>query len=146
MKKRVNFYLKERAFRWTKHMLIAIVILFAINLPANVCLPMIAAAVVGAQAITAEGKIKKISYLVVSAIVLTFAFPVFSGIVKVLCMLAAYSVLSVKSSKTAAFAAVGVIAITFVFPVFDVIVKIGAILAITAYAGAYEDALAEQRS
>lgn len=98
----------------------------------------------GAQAITAEGKIKKVSYLAVSAIALTFAFPAFSGLVKVLCMLAAYSVLSVKSSKKAAFAAVGVIAVTFVFPILDVIVKIGAALAIAAYAGAYEDALAEQ--
>ena len=59
-------------------------------------------------------------------------------------MLAAYSVLSVKSSKKAAFAAVGVIAVTFVFPILDVIVKIGAALAIAAYAGAYKDALAEQ--
>lgn len=145
MKERVNFYLRERAFRWAKRIVIAIVVLFAINLPADICITMIVAAVVGAQAITAEGKIKKVSYLAVSAIAFTFAFPAFSGLVKVLCMLAAYSVLSVKSSKKAAFAAVGVIAVTFVFPILDVIVKIGAALAIAAYAGAYEDALTEQR-
>ena len=73
-----KFYLRERAFRWAKRIVIAIVVLFAINLPADICIPMIVAAVVGAQAITAEGKIKKVSYLAVSAIALTFAFPAFS--------------------------------------------------------------------
>ena len=56
MKERVNFYLRERAFRWAKRIVIAIVVLFAINLPADICIPMIVAAVVGAHAITAEGK------------------------------------------------------------------------------------------
>lgn len=142
--KTFNLYLKARAFKYMKRVIVAVMVLLSLDMPADIAGPMIAASLLGGQVLTAQTKAKKAAFAAMSVIALTFAFPVLSALVKVGAVFLALSLTRGKNQKYVFAAAIAVV-FTFFFPLFDVIVKVTAAFAVFGIAGAYDDASVESQ-
>ena len=134
--KTFNLYLKARAFKYMKRVIVAVMVLLSLDMPA--------ASLLGGQVLTAQTKAKKAAFAAMSVIALTFAFPVLSALVKVGAVFLALSLTRGKNQKYVFAAAIAVV-FTFFFPLFDVIVKVTAAFAVFGIAGAYDDASVESQ-
>ena len=74
MEKTFNFYLKARAFKYMKRVIVAVMVLLSLDMPADIAGPMIAASLLGGQVLTAQTKAKKAAFAAMSVIALHLLF------------------------------------------------------------------------
>ena len=73
MEKTFNFYLKARAFKYMKRVIVAVMVLLSLDMPADIAGPMIAASLLGGQVLTAQTKAKECdcTYICFSCVIST---------------------------------------------------------------------------